>query len=64
MKLRDWLDDNGYSFERLTRDIYKETGYSISTGAVSKWCSGKTQPNLKYWKIVVEFTGGKVTEPN
>jgi intein-encoded DNA endonuclease-like protein len=64
MKLRDWLNENRYSYAKLSKAIEAETGYVISPATFNSWCLGKSQPNLKSWRLTVEFTGGKVTEPN
>jgi len=64
MKLRDWIDENRYSYVKLSKAIEAETGYIISPNTFNAWCLGKSQPNLKYWRIVEKFTKNKVTEAN
>lgn len=43
-QLTKFATSQGWSYERLARSISDAAGYSVSTAAIFKFCTGRTKP--------------------
>tara|TARA_R110002020_G_scaffold253923_6_gene467572 strand:+ start:7455 stop:7661 length:207 start_codon:yes stop_codon:yes gene_type:complete len=63
MLINDWLSENKVSQVEFCNRYYKESGNTLTQGAISKWANNERIPRKEEMKIIFAITNG-VVQPN
>ena len=63
MLINDWLSANKVSQVGFCDLYYKESGSTLTQGAISKWANNERIPRKEEMKVIYAITNG-VVQPN
>ena len=63
MKLRTFLQLNGYTQNKFISEVYISTGHKFPKGTLAKYILGQRIPRKNEMLIIYEYTNGQV-DPN
>jgi hypothetical protein len=61
-QLTKFATSRGWSYERLARAVSDAAGYTVSTGAIFKFCTGRTKPQRLVRNAIETFMSAQTVQ--